>query len=380
MIAVIADDFTGAAELAGIGLRFNLSVQLFTDATAVATGSADIIVLSTDSRSMNKSDAIQATQKAVEALLQINPIRIYKKTDSVLRGHVIDELRKQMQVQALHKTLLLPANPSLGRTIVNGNYCIDHVLIHETNFASDPEFGITDSDIKTMLQANGDDEVRVLEHGDTLPNKGIVVGQAATKEDVQAWLARTESNWLIAGAGDSFEALLENLGHVRQANNQVELLQPHLYISGTAFNKAAELIKSIQSKTNCVHYLSPAIMQQQDDEQWYQQVAATIQQQKKAVVAIDQSATQPANNTALSLRNAMAKAVKKIIAHNNIPELLIEGGSTAAAILSAMQLYGFTPTNELSRGVIRMKANGLFITVKPGSYELAKQIKQLYQS
>jgi len=272
----------------------------------------------------------------------------------------------------------LPANPSLGRTIVNGNYYINNVLIHETSFAIDPEFAVTDSAVKSMLRANDDRDVFVLKHTSELPSKGIVVSEVESKADIEAWLKKIDTGFLIAGAGDCFETLLEKLGCQKRTVENVALLQPHLYVSGTSFNKSVQLIKEIENKSAVVHYLSSAIMQEQDDEQWYQQIALSIQQKQKAVIAIDEAVTQSISISALALRTVMAKAVKKVVETNNIHEVLIEGGSTAAAILAEMNLHEFVPANEFSRGVIRMKSNDLFVTVKPGSYELSQQIKDLY--
>ena len=379
-IAVIADDFTGAAELAGIALRYGIPTTIEVnieggfESTLLGDGG---IVVSTDSRSLNRAAALLATQKAVKALIQLNPVFIYKKTDSVLRGYVIDELKEQMQLQGLDKALLLPANPSLGRTIVDGNYYINNVLINETSFAIDPEFAVTDSSIQSMLRTNNDNEVAVLKHTDELPAKGIVVGEVSSREDIEIWLQKIDDSFLVAGAGDCFETLLVKMNHQQNTSNQLELLQPHLYVSGTSFNKSVTLIKEMEQH-GCVHYLSTAIMLGQHDEEWYKQITASIQQQKKAVVAIDESIKQSINISALALRNAMAKAVKEIIETNSIHEVLIEGGSTAAAILAELNMHQFMPTHELSRGVIRMKSDGLFVTVKPGSYQLSQQIKDLY--
>ena len=74
----------------------------------------------------------------------------------------------------------------------------------------------------------------------------------------------------------------------------------------------------------------------------------------------------------------MAKAVREILKQKTVKEIFIEGGSTAAAILQELNIKKLIPVNELQRGVVRMKVNDLFITVKPGSYELPEQIKELY--
>ncbi len=380
-IAVIADDFTGAAELAGIGLRyglpFTISLNLSGFANNAPSGDRGIVV-STDSRSMNKADALFDTGKAVRSLMQSGPQVMYKKTDSVLRGYVVDELRVQMQLQGLERALLLPANPSLGRTIVDGKYYINNIPISETSFAIDPEFAIKDASIERMLRSSKEDGAFVLKHTDQLPNKGIIVGEVSTKEDIQAWLEKMGADCLIAGAGDCFEALLEKLGHQKKAGDALELLEPHLYISGTSFNKSVELIKEIKNSDGPVHYLSPVCMLEQDDVHWYREVASTVMQQQKAVIAIDDNHVQAIGIPALGLRKAMAKTVKKIVEENGVKEILIEGGATAAAILTELNKQEFVPTHELSRGVIRMEADDLLITVKPGSYELSQQIKDLY--
>ena len=70
--------------------------------------------------------------------------------------------------------------------------------------------------------------------------------------------------------------------------------------------------------------------------------------------------------------------ITKLIEKASVNELFIEGGSTAAVILEELNIKMLEPVNELSRGVVRMKAGDLFITVKPGSYELPDAIKQVF--
>jgi uncharacterized protein YgbK (DUF1537 family) len=86
MIAVIADDFTGAAELAGISLKYGLKIELSLGKENATN--ADILIISTNSRSLGKADALHVTKKAVQNLAALKPSFIYKKIDSVLRGHL----------------------------------------------------------------------------------------------------------------------------------------------------------------------------------------------------------------------------------------------------------------------------------------------------
>ena len=185
MIAVIADDLTGAAEIAGIGLRYGLKVELTT--TIHTNTDADLFVVSTDSRSLTRENAERITAQTVEAILQLKPDLIYKKIDSVLRGYVLDELAIQMELTGLKKAFVLPANPSLGRTIKDGLYYINGKAISETGFATDPEFAITDSSVLKMIRTMAGEE-RVLKQPDSLPSEGIVIGEAETPGETTAWV------------------------------------------------------------------------------------------------------------------------------------------------------------------------------------------------
>jgi len=358
MIAVIADDFTGAAELAGISLRYGLSVSVHLD-NAIDID-ADVVIISTDSRSMQKAAAIYCTADAVEAIRNYEPSLLYKKIDSVLRGYVIDEIKVQMELSEKSKALILPANPSLQRTISNGEYLIQGKKITETGFVHDPEFPVSSANVTAILQ---EETVQVLKHDDWLPVEGIVIGETESVEDVEAWARAIDESWMLVGAGDFYTALLKK--QYQQKEQAVFSLQsPHLYVCGTAFKERKEFIK----QTNCYSYLPDDVT-----EEWLEQTSNIIKQKRKTIIAIDES-----NQSALELRTVMAKAIKEIVLRENVKEIFIEGGSTASAVLEELSIKKLIPVSELSRGVVRMKAGDLFITVKPGSYQLSKEIIELY--
>lgn len=371
MIAVIADDFTGAAELAGISLGYGLTVELCTG--DVAATDAEVLIVSTDSRSLNKSTALQITEKRLKEVLQLKPAFIYKKIDSVLRGYVLDELKLQMQLQNKTKAIILPANPSLQRTISNGQYFVQGKPISETGFATDPEFPARSSFIKELLN---DGAIEVLPHSASMPSAGIVVAEATTKTNVEAWAAKADSETVLAGAGDFYTALLQKR-YQQQPQSALQLQMPFLYVCGTAYDQSLQYIQQVQEKLRLVNYIGERELQ--DGDAFVDRCTDMLQQKQKAIITFD--ATQlSANSTATTLRTKMAALVAAIIAKAKPAELFIEGGSTATAILEALNIDQLTPVHELTRGVVRMKAGDLFITVKPGSYELSKEIKQLFTS
>ena len=372
MIAVIADDFTGAAELAGISLRYGLKVELCTG--EVAATNADVLIVSTDSRSLNKESALQITEAALKSVLQLNPSFIYKKIDSVLRGYVLDELKLQMQLMQKTKAFIFPANPSLGRTISNGNYYVQGKPISETGFANDPEFPISHSSVKSILN---DETIDVLKHTDVFPANGIVVGEAENEADVQSWAAKLDESVVLAGAGDFYTAML-NKQFKQTTQQQPELQLPFLYVCGTAYDQSVNYIKEVDKKSKTVLYITRHMIESGvNDPVWLRQCKDVLEQKQRAIIALN-SETIPADTSAAELRSIMAKAVKTVVEENKISELFIEGGSTATAILQEMGINKLSPVNELARGVVRMKAGELYITAKPGSYELSREIKELF--
>ncbi|MEO6733746.1 MAG: four-carbon acid sugar kinase family protein [Ferruginibacter sp.] len=374
-MVVIADDFTGAAELAGISLQYGLSIALFL--TPVAGPVADVVIICTNSRSMDKKAAQTATAETLKAVLLWKPYFIYKKIDSVFRGHVLDELKTQLEETGQDKALIVAANPSLGRTIDDGKYFIDGKKISETGFAADPEFPVHDSSVLKMLRSSGG--LQIKKPADHLHGTGMILGEAVSAEDITAWAAKVDTGWALAGAGDFFTALLDKKFQ-RGPGQEANTVLPHLFVSGTTYDKSRAQIAQFAG-LGYVAYL-PALMLQNGKavkEEWLGQACGILQKHNRAVIAIEASAKQ-FNLSATDICTIMAKAVKAILQRHAVKELFIEGGATAAAILEELGITKLLAVHELQRGVVRMQAGDLLITVKPGSYALPQQIKELYSS
>src|ERR1700748_3559379 len=202
MIVVIADDFTGAAELGAIGLRYRLRTEIST--TVNAATDADLLVIAADTRSMERAVAVAEMSTITRQIKALQPEWIFKKVDSVLRGHVVAEIEVMLKVLRWPLALLVPANPALGRTIKDGHYFFNGLPIHQSSFAEDPEFPIGSSAIRDMLSAS----VAMRKVADDLPATGIVVGEVLDDGDLEAWSKRIQPGVLLAGASGFFSAIL----------------------------------------------------------------------------------------------------------------------------------------------------------------------------
>src|SRR5687768_6586086 len=109
MFIVIADDLTGAAELGGIGLRYNLKTAITTNLDNLQEPglSTDLLVIDLDTRSKSQQEAEEIIEKLCNQLSSLQPVFIFKKIDSVLRGHVVPEVKAQMKFLGHPRALIV---------------------------------------------------------------------------------------------------------------------------------------------------------------------------------------------------------------------------------------------------------------------------------
>ena len=111
---VIADDITGAAEIAGIAFSKGHQVSLVcgSEESGCATATYGTIVIATDTRSTSEGEAIAETRRIASPYRgEVGRELLFKKTDSALRGHVVAELTALMQATGYERAVYLPANP-----------------------------------------------------------------------------------------------------------------------------------------------------------------------------------------------------------------------------------------------------------------------------
>ena len=188
-IGLIADDLTGAldsgAGFAKAGLR---SVMPFGPTGTVALPVvADVIIFNTASR---EGDAVVARERAREAALRLlghGVSLIYKKMDSVLRGHPGPELSGVLDAIAIThpgaRALVAPAFPAQGRTTVDGVQLVQGVPVAShlgrLEHALAPVFASCD-----IRDATTDDDLRVIARDGVAGVRILWVGSAGLASQV----------------------------------------------------------------------------------------------------------------------------------------------------------------------------------------------------
>lgn len=349
MVAVIADDITGAAEMAGIAHRLGLRVRL--SMKPEPTEACDVLVIATDTRSMTETEAAAESAETARALSALPEVRhVFKKTDSALRGHVTAELEALLANTGYREALYIPANPSKGRIIREGTYYIGDKPLHETDFSFDPEFPAFSS--------------RLAERFPDCGEKGIRYADAVSEDDIRMSVENAAEDTLLAGAADLFTAFLRRTFVCRE--NVAEKCRLNL-------KDCIIVCGSTQSRPIDCGVATSYMPREVYDEEipadgWIDALAEEYRGTHALIMAIrDRHRT--GKGIAVYLRETMAEAVGRLVEEHRPEELVIEGGATAFAILKRLGWKAFTITQEIAPGVIRMQAtNGTHITMKPGSY------------
>jgi len=242
MIAVIADDFTGAAEIGGVGLRYGLNVLIETEVNSVE--GVDLLVIATDTRSLGAQEAYEEVTRITTALTKLEPVFIFKKIDSVLRGHVARELEAQMFVTKKNRAVIVAANPDVGRTIVEGRYFVDSLPLHETSFADDPDFPVNSADVTAIVKPSKFAVISIGLHSN-LAESGMMIADANSPEELNEWAARVDHEMVVAGGSGFFDALLGTLYTPIPATGHPELSfgEGSLFIFGSKYPKQSSILE-----------------------------------------------------------------------------------------------------------------------------------------
>ncbi|MBN2180575.1 MAG: hypothetical protein JW715_01580 [Sedimentisphaerales bacterium] len=382
MILVIADDISGAAEIAAVGREFGLETQIqIKPATSL---SAELVVVDTDTRYRTGQPANDIS----EALKVYDTAPVdwyYKKVDSVLRGNVSHELCAMMEVLKKNRMILTPENPSKARVISKGRYLIDGLPLHETDFARDPDYPAGSSSVLELLDNPSDCGVYLRTRQNyTGYEQGIVVAEAQNMNDLAGWSDFLDEHTLAAGGSDFFRAILNKKlspNRIKPQISTVTVSGKKLFVCGSTSDVSKKAVAGAGDSGIPICYMPEELFKSSPVngtliKQWADNVLEALKVSDRVIVAILQPSVQD-SELAESLRTKTAALVQVVLEAAKIRELFIDGGATAEAVLSAIDCLWFDTPVEYAPGVVQMHVAGQedkYVTIKPGSYPWPEEI------
>lgn len=388
MVGVVADDLTGAAELAAVGGRYGLRAEVLVKAGAGegASPEADLICYDTDSRFCWAEEAARRASAAAAWLRQAGAKWVYKKVDSVLRGQVTAEVFAVMRQLKLDSAFLAPANPGLGRIIQNGRYFVNGRPIHETEFRGDPEYPRLSANVLDLITRSEEIPIGVARVGEPLPDTGIILCEAVNREDLAAWARPCDLHRLHAGGAEFFGAFLAARGLSRKARSDCRRPQTpesskELFVCGSTSEATRTFVEAARRHNTPIFGLPIELAQGSTLSSaaagdLAKRVLEAFERRTRVILNVD---LPPVTERAIArtLVSHLAQVAEVVLGRRDITRVYVEGGATAAELVERMGWHRLAVVEELAPGVVTLKpqsAPALMLTMKPGSYGWPEEI------
>ena len=158
LLGCIADDFTGATDLANNLVRAGMRVvQTIGVPSQALTVAADAVVVALKSRTLEPQAAIDQSLSALAWLQAAGARQIYFKYcstfDSTPRGNIGPVTEALMDALGTPFTIATPAFPDNNRTVFKGHLFAGDALLNESGMQNHPLTPMRDANLVRVLQA-----------------------------------------------------------------------------------------------------------------------------------------------------------------------------------------------------------------------------------
>jgi uncharacterized protein YgbK (DUF1537 family) len=169
LLGCIADDFTGATDLAGMLVKAGMrTVQLIGVPHGPPPQGADAVVIALKSRTTPAAEAIEDALAALAWLQQSGCQQFYFKYcstfDSTPQGNIGPVAEALMQALKTDFTIACPAFPENKRTIYKGYLFVGDELLSESGMRNHPLTPMTDPSLVRVLQQQVKGRVGLVEY------------------------------------------------------------------------------------------------------------------------------------------------------------------------------------------------------------------------
>lgn len=168
LIGCIADDFTGATDLANNFVRSGMRVvQSIGIPRAALPEGTQVLVIALKSRTVPPGEAVSASLEALSALKMLGAQQIYFKYcstfDSTPQGNIGPVIDALMNALGTDFTVATPAFPDGQRTVFKGHLFVGDVLLSDSGMKNHPLTPMTDANLMRVLQAQSQRKVGLID-------------------------------------------------------------------------------------------------------------------------------------------------------------------------------------------------------------------------
>ncbi len=169
ILGVIADDFTGATDVASMLVREGMrTVQVIGIPQGPSPADADAVVVALKSRTIPAADAVAQSLAALKWLQAAGARQIYFKYcstfDSTPAGNIGPVAEALLDALGASIAIACPAFPENGRTVFRGHLFVGDQLLSDSGMREHPLTPMTDANLVRVLQAQSRGKVGLLRY------------------------------------------------------------------------------------------------------------------------------------------------------------------------------------------------------------------------
>ena len=403
-LGCIADDFTGATDLANNLVRAGMRVvQTIGVPDAPLAADVDAVVVALKSRTIPAAEAIAQSLEALHWLQAQGAQQIYFKYcstfDSTPDGNIGPVTEALMDALDSDFTIATPAFPDNGRTVFKGYLFAGHVLLNESGMQNHPLTPMQDANLVRVMQAQTKRPVGLIDY------KTVAQGEAAIRERIAALRAEgvgvavvdaTSNQDLLllgpalkgmplvtAGSGVAI-GLPANFGLKPsvQASQLPAATGLQAVVSGSCSVATNGQVAHFQSSGRPAFAIHPAGLMNGQSDALVQQVLAWAAPHLKEGPVLVYSTAEPEAVKQVQAQLGVAEAgalvehalaaVARGLVDLGVKQLVVAGGETSGACVQALGIAQLQIGPQIDPGVpwchAPSGAGGLHITLKSGNF------------
>ena len=214
LLGCIADDFTGATDLANNLVRAGMRVvQTIGVPESPLTDEVDAFVVALKTRTLPAADAVSQSLAALSWLQAQGAQQIYFKYcstfDSTAKGNIGPVTEALMDALQTDFTIACPAFPENGRTVFKGYLFVGDELLHESGMRNHPLTPMTDSNLVRVLQTQTSRRVGLIDYRTVALGPDAIRARIETLrgEGVSMAIVDATSNADLMRMGEAFRGM-----------------------------------------------------------------------------------------------------------------------------------------------------------------------------
>ena len=402
-LGCIADDFTGATDLANNLVRSGMRVvQTIGVPSGPLNVEVDAVVVALKSRTIPAADAIAQSLDALRWLQAQGAQQFYFKYcstfDSTPTGNIGPVTEALMDALQTDFTIATPAFPDNGRTVFKGYLFAGNVLLNESGMQNHPLTPMTDPNLVRVMQAQTQRTVGLIDHtvvargaaaiGERIAalkaeGVGVAIVDATSNDDLlRLGPALKDMPLVTAGSGVAI-GLPANWGLAPSSTaSQLPPAQGlRAVVSGSCSQATNRQVAHFKAQGLPALSLDP-LQLTGDTAALVAQVMAWAQPLLPQGPVLVYSTAEPEAVKAIQARLGVAEAgalvehalaaVARALAQAGVQQLVVAGGETSGACVQALGITQLQIGPQIDPGVPWCHTHGeagpLHITLKSGNF------------